>query len=254
MSLKIMLSQFGKYLNLTKPRVMTLVIVTGATALVMEGSFLSRPLEFVLVLLALYFSGGSANALNQYFERDLDARMSRTRNRRPLPKKQLSPAQALTFAIGIGITSVAIFIFWFNWLSALLALATILFYGLYYTLWLKPRTDLNIVIGGAAGAMAPLIAWAATSGTLAVTPAILFLIVFIWTPPHFWSLALYFKEDYRGVGLPMMPLVRGDNATYKQILVYTVALLAVSLSLILAGGGPLYLAVAVVLETKFLNK
>ncbi|MBD3381032.1 MAG: protoheme IX farnesyltransferase [candidate division Zixibacteria bacterium] len=254
MSLKIMLSQFGKYLNLTKPRVMTLVIVTGATALVMEGSFLSRPLEFVLVLLALYFSGGSANALNQYFERDLDARMSRTRNRRPLPKKQLSPAQALTFAIGIGITSVAIFIFWFNWLSALLALATILFYGLYYTLWLKPRTDLNIVIGGAAGAMAPLIAWAAASGTLAVTPAILFLIVFIWTPPHFWSLALYFKEDYRGVGLPMMPLVRGDNATYKQILVYTVALLAVSLSLILAGGGPLYLAVAVVLGALFLKK
>lgn len=249
-----MLSQFGKYLNLTKPRVMTLVIVTGATALVMEGSLLSRPLDFMLVLVALYLSGGSANALNQYFERDLDARMSRTRKRRPLPKKQLSPAQALTFAIGIGSVSVAMFVFWFNWLSALLALGTILFYGLYYTLWLKPRTDLNIVIGGAAGAMAPLIAWSASSGTLAFTPAVLFLIVFVWTPPHFWSLALYFKEDYREVGLPMMPLVRGDDATYKQILVYSVALLAVSLSLILAGGGFLYLVVATVLGALFLKK
>jgi protoheme IX farnesyltransferase len=146
------------------------------------------------------------------------------------------------------------FVMAFNWLSAVLALGTILFYGLYYTLWLKPRTDLNIVIGGAAGAMAPLIAWAAASGSLAITPAILFLIVFVWTPPHFWALALYFKEDYREVGLPMMPLVRGDQIAYKQILYYTLALFAISLSLMLLGSGLLYLIVAVFLGIVFVKK
>ena len=233
---------------------MILVILSGAAALVLEGSYNSDPLNFVLVLLGLYMAGGSANALNQYFERDLDAQMSRTRKRRPLPLGQLRPAQALMFSIAIGIASIAVFALMFTWLAALLSLATILFYGLFYTLILKPNTDQNIVIGGAAGAMAPLIAWAAASGTLAVTPAILFLIVFVWTPPHFWALALYFKDDYKTVKLPMLPVIRGEDTTLNYIFFYTIALVAVSLALLAVSAGPLYVMTAVILGALFLKK
>jgi protoheme IX farnesyltransferase len=242
------------YLQLTKPRVMTLVILSGATALFMEGSLLGHPLMFLLVLVGLYLAGGAANALNQYFERDIDARMTRTRKRRPLPMGRLKPAQALAFSVAIGITSILLFALAFNWLSALLALATILFYGLFYTLWLKPNTDHNIVIGGAAGAMAPLIAWAAATGSLAVAPAILFLIVFVWTPPHFWALALYFKDDYEKVELPMLPVVRGENVARLYIFIYTLALFMVSLTFIAVGAGLIYITAAVGLGFVFIKK
>jgi len=242
------------YLTLTKPTIMLLVLFTGATALVMEGSLLSRPFDFLLVMLALYLTGGCANALNQYFERDIDARMSRTSKRRPLPQSRLRPGQALTFSVTIGALGVFIFAFWFNWLAALLSLVTILFYSLLYTLILKPRTSQNIVIGGAAGAMAPVGAWAAATGGTAVAPWLLFLIVFLWTPPHFWALAMAYKDDYIKAKLPMMPVVKGDQFTLYQMLLYSLALIVVTLALPFFGAGWLYLVSAVLLGGLFLKR
>jgi len=249
-----MWQRLRSYLNLTKPSILLLVGLTGATGLVLEKSLLDQPVKFILVLVGLLLAGGSANSFNQYFERDRDALMERTRLRRPLPLQQIKPFQALIFSILLGILSVALFVYFFNWLSALLALGTILFYGLFYTLWLKPRTHLNIVIGGAAGAMAPVIAWAAASGGLHWIPLVLFLIIFLWTPPHFWALALCLKEDYRKVGLPMLPIVKGDEITTRQILLYSWWTVLTSLTLGLAGVGVIYVISAVLLGTIFLIK
>lgn len=235
------------YLKLTKPTIMLLVLFTGATALVLEGSMLERPFEFALVLLATYLTGGCANALNQYFERGLDARMERTSKSRPLPQNRMTPGQALAFSLIIGVVGLALFFFWFNWLSALLAAGTILFYSLVYTLLLKPRTSQNIVIGGVAGAMAPVGAWAAATGTTAVAPWMLFLIVFLWTPPHFWSLAIVNQADYVRVGLPMLPIVKGQKAAARQILLYILVLVAATLVLAAINGGLFYLIVALLL-------
>ena len=239
------------YINLTKPTIMLLVLFTGGTALVMEGSLVHEPVKFLLVLLGLYLAGGSANALNQCFERHIDANMSRTSSRRPLPQGRIGVVEAFAFSILIGVAAVLLFALYFNWLSALLALATILFYSLFYTLYLKPNTDQNIVIGGAAGAMAPIIAWAAASGTITLAPIILFAIVFLWTPPHFWALALFCSEDYKRVNLPMLPVSRGEAFTYRWILYYTLAVIVCSLTLVIAGAGWAYVAAAVVLGGLF---
>jgi len=232
--------QLSAYLQLTKPSIMLLVLITGATGLLLEGSLVTQPLKFVLFLLGLYLTGGSANAFNQYFEREIDSKMSRTRKRRPLPTGRLTPAGALTFALLIGIAGVLLLGLVFNLLTALLSLATLLFYSLFYTLWLKPNTPLNIVIGGAAGAMAPVGAWAAATGSTAVVPWILFAIVFLWTPPHFWSLALHFRDDYRAAGYPMLPVIKGFDATMRQIAIYSYILIAVSGLYLIYGGGWLY--------------
>ncbi|UCG60350.1 MAG: protoheme IX farnesyltransferase [Candidatus Zixiibacteriota bacterium] len=242
------------YIRLTKPTIMLLVLFTGATSVILEGSLVHRPMLFALVLMGLYLTGGSANALNQYFERDIDARMTRTYKRRPLPLGKVSPVGALVFSIAIGAVGVAIFAIFFNWLTAVLSLGTILFYSLFYTLWLKPGTDQNIVIGGIAGAMAPVGAWTAATGRMDVIPWILFAIVFFWTPPHFWALALLCKDDYVKTDLPMMPVVRGDTATLRQIVIYTVVLFAVSLTLLAYGGGWFYLAVAACLGLIFIKR
>jgi len=248
-----MTSKLSACLQLTKPEIMLLVLVTGATGLVMEGHFLARPLDFGLVMLALFLTGGSANALNQYFEREIDARMSRTRRRRPLPMGRLTPNEALGFAVGIGVAGVVLLAWRFNLLSAALGLGTILFYGLLYTLLLKPHTAQNIVIGGAAGAMAPVIAWAAAAGNLALTPWLLFLVIFLWTPPHFWALALYYQDDYREVKLPMMPVVAGELSTLRQMFGYSILLVLVSFALLFYAGW-LYGVVAVVLGAWFLHR
>jgi len=240
------------YLKLTKPTINLLVIITGATALFMEGSMKEAPVRFVLVLLALFLTAGSANALNQYFEREIDARMPRTAKKRPLPSGRLTPRQALVFATVCGISGVLILGIFFNLFSAILALATILFYSFFYTLWLKPRTHLNIVIGGAAGAMGPIIAWAAATGGLAMTPWLLFLIIFCWTPPHFWALAWCLKEEYRGVNYPMLPVVKGDEETFRQIAIYTVITVAITLVLPLVGAGVLALVLSALLGAGFL--
>jgi len=221
------------FLALTKPSIMLLVVITGATALIMEGSLLQEPMRFFMAILAIYLTGGSANALNQCFERDIDAKMKRTAARRPLPMNSIGAVPAFAFSIGIGLAGLAIFYFMFNAYSALLSLATILFYSLFYTLYLKPNTEQNIVIGGIAGSMAPVGAWVAATGHMAVEPWVLFLIIFLWTPPHFWALALVYKDDYRVANLPMMPNVKGDDHTFKQILVYTWLLVIASLALVI---------------------
>jgi len=231
------------FIELTKPRIVALVIVTAVAGLVVEGSLLRDPLKFSLVLFAITLTAGSANAFNQYFERDLDAVMTRTRAKRPLPLHRVPPAAALAFAIGIGAVATAILWVVANPLSAMLAIGTIVFYGFFYTLWLKPRTVHNIVIGGAAGAMGPVIAWAAATGGLALAPVLMFLVIFLWTPPHFWALALCIQDDYRMVKIPMLPIVKGEAETFRQIEAYTVALVALTLVMPFVAAGGLVLGV-----------
>ena len=247
-------TRFYSYIELTKPSIMLLVLIAGLTALIVEGSLLARPLLVLIFLFGLFLTGGSANAFNQYFERGIDAKMVRTSGRRPLPLNKIKSASALIFAIAIGIAGILLFAAVFNWLTAMLSLATILFYGLFYTLWLKPNTSLNIVIGGVAGAMAPVGAWTAATGSMALMPWLLFLIIFFWTPPHFWSLTLKFKDDYRKSGLPMLPLVKGDDQTFSQIYYYTIILFIVSLLPLIVDFGIIYLAAAVVLGSLFIRK
>jgi protoheme IX farnesyltransferase len=241
------------YIALTKPTIMLLVLFTGAAALLMEGSLATDPLRLGLFLLGLFLTGGSANALNQFFERDIDARMARTARRRPLPQERMPAFHALVFAAAIGVIGVVVLFVVFNLLTAALSLATILFYGFFYTLYLKPRTPQNIVIGGAAGAMAPVGAWAAATGAMAVEPWLMFLIVFLWTPPHFWALALYCKDDYEKAGLPMMPVVRGEAATLARILTYSAVLVLASWLPLFYGAGWIYGIAALALGWRLLR-
>lgn len=244
----------GSYLLLTKPTIMLLVVLSGAVAMFVEGSLLSEPSKCVAILFAVYLTGGCANALNQYFERDLDAKMARTQKRRPLPQGKIDPNHALMFIAFIGVFGVMIFGLMFNWLSAMLSLSTIVFYGFFYTLWLKPNTPQNIVIGGAAGAMAPIGVWAGITGEIALEPILVFLIVFLWTPPHFWALALYCKEDYIKAELPMMPVVKGERETLKQMLAYSVLTVLASLWLAVIHKGWIYDAASVLLGAMFIKR
>lgn len=220
------------YLDLTKPRISFLFALTGMAAMILEGRFLNQPLPLWLISIAIFMIGGAANALNQYFERDIDSLMSRTANKRPLPQKKISPQSAVVFSILM--TLGGSFILWYygSWLAVVLGLATIAFYSFYYTLWLKPSTPYNIVIGGAAGATGPLIGWAAATGELSWAAFIMFLLIFLWTPPHFWALALCCKEDYKKANYPMFPLVYGDKATHRQIVAYSFTLLPCSVALV----------------------
>jgi protoheme IX farnesyltransferase len=249
-----LIKNWSNYIQLTKPRIMLLVLITGTTALIIEGSLVYDPLRFMLVLVGLYLTGGCANALNQYFELEIDTKMERTKQRRPLPQGKITKQAALIFSLAIGITGVLIFGLFFNWLTAGLSLFTILFYSLVYTLLLKPNTSQNIVIGGIAGAMAPVGAWAAASGRMDIVPWILFLIVFFWTPPHFWALALFYKDDYYRAELPMLPVVKGDEYTLKQIIFYIVIVLITSLSLVIIQASIFYLVIALGLGFIFLKK
>jgi protoheme IX farnesyltransferase len=228
--------------------------MTGGVALVLEGSFLNQPLKFGLFLVGLYLTGGCANSLNQFFERDIDAKMTRTAANRPLPMGLLTKRQALLFSIGIGSSGVILLAVTFNLLTGLLAVATILFYSLVYTLWLKPGTSENIVIGGIAGAMAPVGAWTAATGTVALMPWIMFLIVFLWTPPHFWSLALRFRDDYDRSELPMLPNVKGEKITLRRIFLYSLGLFVASLLPLAVNFSWLYLTTAVGLGLVFVYK
>lgn len=242
------------YIALTKPKIMLLVIFSGLTAAVMEGSLIYRPLSLLLVLFALYLTGGSANALNHYFERHKDAKMRRTRDKRPLPAGRLRPSSALSFALMIGSLGIAVFAFFFNWLSALLSFLTLFFYAIIYTLVLKPNTHHNTIIGGVAGAMAPVGIWAAASGTIDITPCTIFLIIFFWSPPHFWTLAISLKDDYKAARFKMLPLSKGDAETLKQIWIFSILLFLVSLTPLLVKSGLLYLFIAIVFGIAFIVK
>lgn len=217
------------YLTLTKPRISLLFAISGLALLLVEGSLTTHPQQFWMIVIGIFLVGGSANAFNQYFERDVDKKMERTAKKRPLPLGLVTPKGALIFSFMTGCAGTTILLFWGGWLAGFLGLATILFYSLFYTLWLKPRTPYNIVIGGVAGATGPLIGWAAATGELGWIPFLFFLIIFFWTPPHFWALALCYKEDYANVGYPMLPNVAGDDVTRKQILIYAFLLFPLTL-------------------------
>ncbi|MEA2309265.1 MAG: heme o synthase [Thermoleophilaceae bacterium] len=233
------------YVTLTKPKVQSLLLFTTATTMYVAGTpSLGR---VVLTCLGGALSAGGAGAINHYLDRDIDALMIRTADR-PVPSGRVSPRAALVYGIVLGVASFVLLATTVNVLSAVLALAGLLGYVLVYTLWLKRTTPQNIVIGGAAGAVPPLVAWAATTGGLSGSALYLFAIVFYWTPPHFWALSLLMKDDYERARVPMLPVVRGETETRRQIVLYALLLVAVTM-LPFAGRlfDGIYLAAALVL-------
>ncbi len=218
----------GGYLLLIKPRIVMLVALTGLCAMVLEGSLLTEPPRFAMVLLGIVLAAGAANAFNQFFDRDIDAVMARTRDKRPIPNGSVLPRHALYFGTAVAITAVLLLKTSGGMLAAMLGCFAIFQYVVVYTLWLKRKTSLNVVIGGAAGASAPLIGWAAGAGNLALVPWLMFLVIFLWTPPHFWALALYAREEYALAGIPMLPVVAGEWTTRLHITCYVAVLLPVT--------------------------
>ena len=239
------------YVELTKPRVLVLVIFTGLPALILAGGGWPAPGFALATLLGISLAAGAANALNCYIERDVDARMERTRNR-PLPGGRMKAERALVFGVVLSVLATALLLWAGGPLAAGLGLATILFYVFVYTVWLKPRSSWNAVIGGAAGAAAPLIADAAVNGHVGPAGWILFAIVFFWQPPHVWAIALFRKQDYARAGIPMLPNVIGDQPTRWRMLWYSIALVPVTLAPLPLGLlGPLYGVVAALLGAWF---
>src|SRR3954447_8679769 len=206
-------------LALTKPRVMSLVVFTGLCGLLVAPALPPLVLGFTAIL-CIALAAGSCGALNQWYEADLDAKMRRTA-KRPLPAGRMDRQSALHFGVGLGGFSVLLMGLATNWLAALLLAASILFYVVVYTVWLKPRTAQNIVIGGAAGAFPPLIGWVAATGNMAALPLLLFAIIFLWTPPHFWALSMFVRSDYAAAGIPMLPVVAGLQNTRRHIFLYS---------------------------------
>jgi len=244
-------SEWRDFWALLKPRVMTLVVFTAACALLVAPGTLSPFLSFVAIL-CIAVGAGAAAAFNQWWEADIDGIMKRTADR-PLPAGRLSRDEALGFAIILSVASVVTLGFATNWIAAAWLAFSIFFYAVVYTIWLKPRTPQNIVIGGAAGAFPPIIGWAAVTGDVTTLPVLLFAIIFAWTPPHFWALALFVRTDYAKAGIPMLPVTHGITETRKQILVYTLVLVAVSVAPWTLGlTGPIYGIAAAVLGALFL--
>jgi protoheme IX farnesyltransferase len=237
------------YVTLTKPKVQSLLLLTTVTTMEVAGD--PSASRVALTCLGGYLSAGGAGAVNHYWDRDIDARMKRTANR-PIPAGRVAPGAALAFGLALAAASFVELSLLVNVLAAVLSLSGFLGYVGVYTMWLKRSTPQNIVIGGAAGAVPPLVGWAATRGSLGWTALYLFAIVFYWTPPHFWALSLLMKDEYAKVGVPMMPVVRGEHETRRQILLYSLLLYAVSQLPFCAGGfGGIYLAASVVLGLVF---
>src|SRR5215813_3606805 len=241
------------YVDLLKPRVMSLVVFTGLVGVAIAPGHL-HPFTAALAVLAIALGSGAAGAINMWYERDLDALMARTANR-PLPAGRVAPDDALGLGVLLSIFSVLLMALKTNFVAALLLIAAILFYVFVYTIWLKRRTPQNIVVGGAAGAFPPMIGWAAVTGDVSATGVALFLLIFLWTPPHFWALALYRSDDYRRAGVPMLPVVAGARETKRQMLLYTVLLAPVAVAPTLLGSvGWLYGAVALLLSFAFIGQ
>ena len=244
-------TEVADWIALLKPRVMSLVVFTGAIGLIIAPAHLHPILGFTAVL-CIAIGAGACGAINMWYDRDIDALMKRTRNR-PIPAGRMPPESALAFGIVLAVGSVLVMFLATNIIAASILALSVLFYVLIYTVWLKRRTPQNIVIGGAAGAFPAVIGWAAVTGTVSVVPLVLFAIVFLWTPPHFWSLALFANSDYEKAGVPMLPVVSGARHTRWQILIYTLILLPVSLlPWIIGFSGPVYLAAAAALGLGFL--
>lgn len=243
------------FFALTKPRVMTLVIFTGLCGLLAAPGHINPVIGFATILCIAVGAGGAA-ALNQWWEADIDAGMKRTA-KRPLPAGRMERESARDFGMALSGLSVVTMGLAAGWLCALILAASIVYYALVYTVWLKPRTPQNIVIGGGAGAFPPMIGWVAVTGHITWMPVLLFTIIFMWTPPHFWALALFVKTDYAKVGIPMMPVVAGEKSTRRQIFAYSVLLLPLTLLPVFlpkSDGGPgwIYGVSAGVLSTLFL--
>ncbi len=218
----------GDFIALLKPRVMSLVVFTGIAGLVMAPGSLHPVVAFVAVL-CIAVGAGASGAINMWYERDIDALMRRTRDR-PLPAGRMEPGAALGFGAVLAVASVTLMGIGVNWTAAALLAAAIGFYVFVYTIALKRRTPQNIVIGGAAGAFPPMIGWAAVTGDVSIGAAILFLMIFMWTPPHFWALALYKSDEYEKAGVPMLPVVAGAAETRRQMLIYTVLLAPITVA------------------------
>jgi protoheme IX farnesyltransferase len=239
------------YIDLLKPRVMSLVVFTGLVGVLIAPVHI-HPFEAALAVLAIALGSGAAGAINMWYERDIDALMARTANR-PLPAGRVAPDDALGLGVLLSIFSVLLMALATNFVAAALLVAAILFYVFVYTVWLKRRTPQNIVIGGAAGAFPPMIGWAAATGQVSLVGIALFMLIFLWTPPHFWALALYRSDDYRRAGVPMLPVVAGPRETKRQMLIYTLVLVPVALAPTLLGSvGWLYGAVALAMSAAFI--
>ncbi len=242
------------YIALTKPRIVLLLLVTTLVPMFLAAPTPPSGWLVLWTMVGGFLAAGGANALNQYFDRDIDHVMVRTR-RRPLPGGRMTPVQVLVF--GIAISTLSFVLLWWaaNLLTALLALAGNLFYVFIYTRFLKRSSTQNIVVGGAAGAFPPLVGWAAVANEISLLPIFLFLIIFYWTPPHFWALALLRQREYRAAGVPMLPVVAGERETYHQILLYSVLLLIVGIApALLRLLGPFYLVAALLLNGVFLKQ
>ena len=241
----------GDYLALLKPRVMSLVVFTALTGMVVAPGTIHPVLGFVAVL-CIALGAGAAGALNMWYDADIDALMDRTA-RRPLPAGRIPKDEALVLGVGLSAASVFALGIAVSWLAAGLLAFTIVFYAVIYTIWLKRRTPQNIVIGGAAGALPPVVGWAAVSGEIGLGAVVLFLLIFLWTPPHFWALALLKKDEYARSGVPMLPVVAGDRRTRLEIVVYSVLVAGTGVVPWAIGlAGPLYAVVSAALGAAFL--
>ncbi|MGG5810720.1 heme o synthase [Falsiroseomonas sp. CW058] len=245
------LSEVRDWIALLKPRVMTLVVFTGIVGMVVAPDAI-HPVLGVAAILCIAIAAGAAGAINMWYDRDIDALMRRTA-RRPIPSGRIAPSSALGFGLTLSVASVTVMGLATNWVAAAWLAFSIAFYVVVYTMWLKRRTPQNIVIGGAAGAFPPVIGWAAATGEVTLLPLILFAIIFMWTPPHFWALSLWAHGDYARAKVPMLPVTAGARETRRQILFYTAALLPVTLAPWFVGfSGLPYAAVAATLGAVFL--
>jgi protoheme IX farnesyltransferase len=238
------------FLALTKPRVMSLVVFTGLAGMLAAPELPPLVLGFTAIL-CIALGAGACGALNQWYEADIDAKMRRTA-KRPLPAGRMERQSALHFGVGLSFFSVLLMGLAANWLSAALLAGSILFYVIIYTVWLKPRTPQNIVIGGAAGSFPPLIGWVAGTGHFTALPLLLFAIIFLWTPPHFWALSLFVRSDYANAGIPMLPVVAGVESTRRQIFLYSLPMAAAAIAPWPLGlAGPIYGICAAILSLVF---
>jgi heme o synthase len=244
-------SSVGDFVQLMKPRVMSLVVFSALTGMVVAPGSI-HPVLAIIALLAITIGAGASGALNMWYDADIDARMARTAAR-PIPRGRLTRDEALSFGAVLAVFSILTLGVLVNWTAGILLAVTIAFYLFVYTMWLKRRTPQNIVIGGAAGAFPPMIGWAAVTGSVSIESVLLFLIIFMWTPPHFWALALYRCRDYERVGVPMLPVVAGPAETRRQIWLYSMVLVVLALVPSFIGmAGVAYLIAAVGLGTMFL--
>ncbi|MGP0110804.1 MAG: heme o synthase [Acidimicrobiales bacterium] len=246
-------SRLGAYVALTKPRIIELLLITTLPTMIVAQRGLPPVWLMLATLLGGALAAGGANAINMFVDRDIDKLMHRTR-KRPLVTGAVTPRNALIFAVSLEVVAFVELWAWVNLLSAVLAISATLFYVFVYTLWLKRTSSQNIVIGGAAGAVPVLVGWAAVTDSLSWTPVVMFAIIFVWTPPHFWALAVKYKEDYQAANVPMLPAVASFKRTAQEILVYSVILVGVSLLLAwVASLGPVYVVSASVLGLGFIG-